>query len=64
MNDIGRIKFFFEKLSNRFHYRSPKSRLVCTTLRGVLSVYKRMVIFAILLAVGHGNFDISFQSCG
>src|SRR5690606_21696318 len=55
---IGCIKFFFIKFAYGLNDRFTESRLVCTTLCGMLSIDKRIVFLAILLSMGQRYFNI------
>ena len=55
---IRRIIIFFIKITDGFYIRFTKSSEVCTTLRGKLTVYKRIIFFAILIFVSEGHFNI------
>ena len=46
-SDIGSVVIFIEMLPNRF-YRFPKRRLMRSPLRGMLSIDKGVVFFAVL----------------
>src|SRR5690606_8259288 len=56
--DIRSIKLFLIKLTNSLDYSLTKGCLVCPPLRGMLSVYKGIILFPVLLSVGHSDFDI------
>src|SRR5690606_11627213 len=56
--DIGCIEIFFVKLTYGLYQCLPKCRLVRTSLRSMLPIYKGVIFLAILLSMGHGNFDI------
>src|SRR5690606_33867253 len=56
--DIGRIEIFFIELTYRFHYGLTEGSLVGPSLSRMLAVYKRVVFFTVLLAVGNGYLNI------
>ena len=49
---------FGEKVFNGFGDVFLKGTLVRTTLRGMLSVNERIILFAVLVGVGKGNFNV------
>ena len=56
--NIGILVVFIEKLLDGFRNMFLKSALVCTTLCGVLSVDKAMILFTILISVCESNLNI------
>ena len=56
--DVGIFKVFVEKLLYRAGYVLLERALVSTALRGVLSVYERVILLAILVGVCERNLDV------
>ena len=56
--DVGCIKIFFEEVAYTFHHPFAKRGQVRSSLRGVLSVDKRIIFFTVLIAVGERHFDV------
>ena len=55
---VGRVKILLEVVAGTLHNTFAEGLLVRTTLRGVLTVHKAVVVFAVLVAVRKGDFDV------
>jgi hypothetical protein len=57
--DVLGVEIFFAKVvAHHFHHRFAEGVEVGAALRGVLAVDERVVLLAVMVAVGHGNFDV------
>ena len=55
---VGRIQVLLEVVAGSLHNTFAEGLLVRTALRSVLAVHEAVVVFAVLVAVGKGDFDI------
>ena len=56
--NIGQIKIFLVKITDRFHHGLPESNQVRTSLRRVLTVHERVILFPVLPPVCHCHLNI------
>src|SRR5690606_18903634 len=47
-------------IPDHLHKSLTKSSLMCSTLSGMLTVYERIIFFAVSVGVGNGNFYVFF----
>lgn len=56
--NIGRIIVFLVEIPDRLHEGLTKGREMCSSLCSVLTIYKRIILFTILVFVCNSHFNI------